>query len=195
VAKLENMNMVFVCEPDSSLREILCAALRDEGLAECCTVGDVDDIQQDNAVVISMIGAVPGLKISEADCFEKPVRLGAVLDRVWRHVGMNKTKMPPAKIQIGPYYLDCIDNTLRRGRSGDLIRLTEKERHILEFLAAQNGKVVDRVALLGEVWGYAEGLETHTLETHIYRLRQKIEKDPAQPRILLTEASGYKINL
>ena len=52
---------------------------------------------------------------------------------------------------------------------------------------------VSRETLLQEVWGYNSGVTTHTLETHIYRLRQKVEKDAASPQILVTEAGGYKL--
>ncbi|PJB72551.1 MAG: DNA-binding response regulator, partial [Alphaproteobacteria bacterium CG_4_9_14_3_um_filter_47_13] len=69
--------------------------------------------------------------------------------------------------------------------------LTEKECALLLRLHEQRGDVVDRSTLLNDIWGYKDGIETHTLETHIYRLRQKIEKDPAQPTLLITCDQGY----
>jgi DNA-binding response OmpR family regulator len=73
------------------------------------------------------------------------------------------------------------------------IRLTEKEANILKFLYRSNDGVVARNVLLHEVWGYNAGVTTHTLETHIYRLRQKIEPDPSNARLLVTESGGYRL--
>ena len=79
------------------------------------------------------------------------------------------------------------------GNKGNKVRLTEKETAILRFLYRAGQRSVSREILLQEVWGYNSGVTTHTLETHIYRLRQKIEKDAAMPEILVTEAGGYKL--
>ena len=73
------------------------------------------------------------------------------------------------------------------------IRLTEKETNILKFLYRATEGVVARDVLLHEVWGYNANVTTHTLETHIYRLRQKIEKDPSNAELLVTETGGYKL--
>ena len=73
------------------------------------------------------------------------------------------------------------------------VRLTEKETSILKYLYRADEKVITRNTLLEEVWGYNSGVTTHTLETHIYRLRQKIEKDPSNAVLLVTESGGYKL--
>jgi len=73
------------------------------------------------------------------------------------------------------------------------VRLTEKETAILRYLYRAGQRPVSRETLLQEVWGYNSGVTTHTLETHIYRLRQKVEKDAASPAILVTEAGGYTL--
>ena len=78
-------------------------------------------------------------------------------------------------------------------RNEQKIRLTEKESAIVKFLYLASDSVVSRDTLLGEVWGYNVGVTTHTLETHVYRLRQKIEEDPSNAVILVTEPKGYRI--
>ena len=74
------------------------------------------------------------------------------------------------------------------------IRLTEKENNILKFLYKNLGNFISREILLHEVWGYNSKVTTHTLETHIYRLRQKIEDDPSNACFLITEPGGYKLH-
>ncbi|MFN3826377.1 MAG: helix-turn-helix domain-containing protein [Micavibrio sp.] len=91
------------------------------------------------------------------------------------------------------YEFDAQQSALISKDSEEEILLTEKEVAILKTLLNEAGKYVSRRDLLTGVWGYVEGVETHTLETHIYRLRQKIEKDPSAPAILLTAEQGYKI--
>jgi DNA-binding response OmpR family regulator len=77
--------------------------------------------------------------------------------------------------------------------SNKKIRLTEKETAILKYLYRAGDKAIGRETLLGEVWGYNAGVTTHTLETHIYRLRQKIERNPTQAEIIVTEPGGYRL--
>jgi len=74
------------------------------------------------------------------------------------------------------------------------VRLTDKESSILKFLYRAGGKPVPRQILLNEVWGYNSAVTTHTLETHIYRLRQKMEADPSHPQLLLTDRGAYRLN-
>src|SRR5262249_62348713 len=79
------------------------------------------------------------------------------------------------------------------GANRKKVRLTEKETSILKYLYRAGDRIVGRDALLNEVWGYNAGVTTHTLETHVYRLRQKIERDPARAEILVTEPGGYRL--
>src|SRR6201997_126465 len=94
-------------------------------------------------------------------------------------------------LAIGPYTFRPSSKLLLNPK-GSKVRLTEKETSILRYLYRAGQRAVSRETLLQEVWGYNSGVTTHTLETHIYRLRQKIEKDAANPEILVTEAGGYK---
>ena len=96
----------------------------------------------------------------------------------------------PVKITIGDYELDTRDNLWTKS-GGTPLRLTEKETAILIHMKAAGGKAVSRQELLEHVWSYVPDVETHTLETHIYRLRQKIEDDPSTPKILITQGDGY----
>jgi DNA-binding response OmpR family regulator len=127
-------------------------------------------------------------------------RIGAILDRISgagtasigrtpRHLAQN---VAGGSVARGPYQFFPAEGYL--DRDGQQTRLTEKERDILLVLLDASGGLVLRRDLLDSVWGYASGVETHTLETHIYRLRQKIEIDPARPQILLTAEEGYALN-
>jgi DNA-binding response OmpR family regulator len=100
---------------------------------------------------------------------------------------------PPDPIRIGPYEFSPEDKALRRDGASLRIRLTEKESAILAFLHRMGERAVPRQELLTEVWGYHPEVTTHTLETHIYRLRRKIEADPANACLLITEAGGYRL--
>lgn len=119
-----------------------------------------------------------------------PVRAADLIDAMRRAYHLSKEV--PEEIRIGDGTLDTVDCLWIR--MGELpVRLTEKEVSILLHLHGASGVSVTREDLLHRVWAYASDAETHTLETHIYRLRQKIEKDPAAPAILLTDDAGYKI--
>jgi DNA-binding response OmpR family regulator len=95
---------------------------------------------------------------------------------------------------IGPYVFRPAAKLLQDPARNRKIRLTEKEAAILKFLYRAGARPVPRQVLLNEVWGYNAAVTTHTLETHIYRLRQKIEPDPSQSRLLITEGGGYRLD-
>jgi DNA-binding response OmpR family regulator len=95
--------------------------------------------------------------------------------------------------QIGPYSFDPATKRLTERARARTIRLTEKEAAMLELLWHAAGTVVARDDLLARVWGYQAGITTHTLETHVYRLRRKIERDPAKAELLVTDIGGYRL--
>lgn len=147
--------------------------------------------------VIMLTGAdtdsdtILGLDAGANDYVTKPFRFGVLLARIRAHL-RNHEQSEDAIFRIGPYSFRPSGKLLVDPQQKK-IRLTEKETNILKFLYRAGQKVVGRDVLLAEVWGYNSGVTTHTLETHIYRLRQKIEKDPSNAEILVTEAGGYRL--
>ena len=85
-------------------------------------------------------------------------------------------------------------NCCRDSATDRRILLTEKEAAVLKYLYHSNDGPVDRERLLHDVWRYNNGITTHTVETHIYRLRKKLEPDPRRPALLVTESNGYRLN-
>lgn len=135
--------------------------------------------------------AVLGLESGANDYVNKPFRFAVLLARIRAHLRQHDGSLD-ALFQIGSYTFSPGAKNLVSG-AGDRMRLTEKEAAILRFLYLAGPQVVDRDTLLREVWGYNAAVTTHTLETHIYRLRQKIEPDPAHAQLLVTEAGGYRL--
>lgn len=135
--------------------------------------------------------AVLGLDSGANDYVTKPFKFAVLLARIRAHLRSHE-QSEDALFRIGPYTFKPAAKILLDEREKK-IRLTEKETSILKFLYRAGQKVVGRDTLLHEVWGYNAGVTTHTLETHIYRLRQKIERDPSEARILVTEPGGYKL--
>ena len=135
---------------------------------------------------------VRGLDSGANDYIAKPFRLKELLARLRAQLRSFETS-EDAVFTIGPYTFRPSERQLVDANS-KRIRLTDKETAILKFLYRAEGKPISRQVLLNEVWGYNAAVTTHTLETHVYRLRQKIEPDTAVSRLLLTESGGYKLN-
>lgn len=168
--------------PDMDGREV-CRKMRDEGV-KCPIImltgqGDDEDL-------------IEGLEAGANDYVTKPFRFPVLLARIRAQLRQHE-QSEDAVFVVGPYRFrpgmkTLIDEAERQ------VRLTEKETNILKFLYRAGGRTVERETLLREVWGYNAGVTTHTLETHIYRLRQKIEPDPSNARILLTDTGGYRLS-
>jgi DNA-binding response OmpR family regulator len=169
--------------PDGDGRE-LCARLRKQGLKIPVIMLTGQDAEQD---------VVRGLDAGANDYIAKPFRLGELLARVRAQLRVFDNS-EDAVFTIGPYLFRPAAKLLLEPARNRKIRLTEKESAILKFLYRAAGRPVGRQVLLNEVWGYNSAVTTHTLETHIYRLRQKIESDPANTRLLLTEGGGYRLD-
>ena len=133
-----------------------------------------------------------GLDSGANDYVTKPFKFSVLLARVRAHL-RSFEQSEDATFDVGPYEFRPSMKLLVK-EDDRKIRLTEKETNILKYLYRAGGKPVAREELLSEVWGYNAAVTTHTLETHIYRLRQKIEPDPGNARLLLTEAGGYRLS-
>ncbi len=132
-----------------------------------------------------------GLDAGANDYVTKPFKFAVLLARIRAQLRQHE-QSEDAVFTIGRYSFKPASKLLIDER-GSKVRLTEKETSILKYLYRAGEKVVSRDVLLHEVWGYNAGVTTHTLETHIYRLRQKIEKDPSNAELLVTESGGYKL--
>jgi len=134
---------------------------------------------------------VIGLEAGANDYVVKPFRFAVLLARIRVQMRQHEASSE-AEFQIGKYTFRPANKMLLDRRGGKL-RLTEKEAAILRFLHRAERQSVARETLLREVWGYNASVTTHTLETHIYRLRQKIEENPAEAQLLVTDGGGYKL--
>ncbi|MEM6943604.1 MAG: response regulator transcription factor [Pseudomonadota bacterium] len=125
------------------------------------------------------------------DVFERSGSAAPLIARVRAHLRQAEG-LESAVLAIGPYQLVPLKKIIT-GPGGDAIRLTGKEVDILRHLHRARGTMVDRQTLLEEIWGYNTRVNTHTLETHVYRLRRKLELEPADPRLIITERGGYRL--
>lgn len=132
-----------------------------------------------------------GLEAGANDYVTKPFRFAVLLARIRAHLRQHE-QSEDATFAIGRYTFRPAAKVLVEAGGGK-VRLTEKETAILKYLYRAGDRIVTRDVLLSEVWGYNSGVTTHTLETHIYRLRQKIERDPSNAELLITESGGYKL--
>ena len=167
--------------PDMDGRE-LCKQLRKTGFKSpiLMLTGNVSDADM-----------ILGLDAGANDYVTKPFKFAVLLARIRAQLRQHE-QSEDAVFTIGRYTFKPASKLLVDDK-GTKTRLTEKETSILKYLYRAGEKVVSREVLLHEVWGYNAGVTTHTLETHIYRLRQKIEKDPSSAELLVTEAGGYKL--
>jgi DNA-binding response OmpR family regulator len=133
---------------------------------------------------------IEGLQSGANDYIAKPFRFAVLMARLHAHL-RSHGQSEEAVYKIGPYTFRPSAKLLIDAK-GKRVRLTEKETNILKFLY-RSGDTVPRDTLLHEVWGYNPAVTTHTLETHIYRLRQKIETSPGQAQLLVTESGGYRL--
>jgi DNA-binding response OmpR family regulator len=168
--------------PDSDGPD-LCARMRRRGLRVPIIV--LSDFAAENDVVRA-------LDAGANDYVAKPFRLSELSARLRAQIREHDTS-EDAVLLIGPYHFRPGARTLHEPVGNVQIRLTQKEVTILKCLYRASGRPVPRQTLLQEVWGYSSAARTHTVETHIYRLRRKIEPDPAHPTVVVNDGSGYTL--
>ena len=166
--------------PDGDGRA-LCREFREQGITCPIVLLTARDSDPD---------VIEGLQSGANDHVAKPFRFAVLAARIHAHLRSHE-RSEEAVYRIGPYTFRPSAKLLLDPK-GKKIRLTEKETNILKHLH-RSGATVARETLLHEVWGYTSGVDTHTLETHIYRLRQKIETNPGAAQILITESGGYRL--
>ena len=162
----------------------LCRLIRKQGVK--CPIVMLTGHDTDSDTIL-------GLDAGANDYITKPFKFLVLLARIRAQLRQHE-QSEDAIFTLGPY---TFKPSLKILVTADAkkIRLTEKETNILKFLYGAIEDVVPRDILLHEVWGYNAGVTTHTLETHIYRLRQKIEPDPSKASILITENGGYRLSM
>ncbi|MGI9500981.1 MAG: response regulator transcription factor [Geminicoccaceae bacterium] len=136
--------------------------------------------------------AILALDSGASDYVTKPFRLGVLLARVRAHHRQFE-QFDDTTFPVGPYAFRPSTKILTNLETDRKIHLTERETAILKYLYRMGDRPARRQTLLSEVWGYKADVTTHTLETHIYRLRQKVEPDPENLQILVTEPEGYRL--
>ena len=133
-----------------------------------------------------------GLDAGANDYVTKPFKFPVLLARIRAQLRQHE-QSEEAIFQLGPYTFKPSAKLLIT-EDDKKIRLTEKETNILKFLYRAGAGVVPRDTLLHEVWGYNAGVTTHTLETHIYRLRQKIDKGFDKQLLTTVRGAGYMLD-
>lgn len=167
--------------PDTDGRE-LCRLMRKAGVKSPIVMLTGHDTDSDTIL---------GLDAGANDYVSKPFKFPVLLARIRAQLRQHE-QSEDAVFQLGPYTFKPAQKLLVDAKDKK-VRLTEKETNILKYLYRAQSSIVARDVLLHEVWGYNAGVTTHTLETHIYRLRQKIETDPSNARLLVTESGGYRL--
>ena len=168
--------------PDMDGRDV-CRLMRRNGVKSPIIMLTAQDSDADTIL---------GLDAGANDYITKPFKIAILLARMRAHLRQHE-QSDDAVFTIGPYSFRPSAKLLIEESRNRKVRLTEKETAILKYLYRTGDRMVKRETLLGEVWGYNAGVTTHTLETHVYRLRQKIERDPSKAAILVTDPGGYRL--
>ena len=181
-SKDTDLVLLDVVLPDGDGRD-MCRWIRTEGYTMPILMLTGQDSEMDT---------IEGLEAGANDYIAKPLRLGELLARIRSQLRQYQNQ-ENARIKIGAFHFIQGQKTLSHRESGKTLNLTEKEASIIKYLLKKNGDVTPKSELLEQVWGYGDQISTHTLETHIYRLRQKIGFVDEQP-FIITKDNGYQLN-
>lgn len=158
---------------------------------------DVCELLRTNKFIrpIILVGSFPKEEIEDNtnidDFIEKPIKINNFLSRLYRSICRYESADEKGFI-IANYIFKPLTKSIENKTTGEEIRLTEKETEILSYLYRAKGEIIDKDELLKEIWAYNTDISTHTLETHIYRLRQKIDTNEKKP-IIISEDGGYRL--
>ena len=177
-----DMILLDVQLPDGNGYDI-CQKLRERGFEKPILMLTGQDSETD---------IIEGLEAGANDYIAKPMRMGELLARMRTHLRQHKLS-DDVRFPIGELDFTPAQKIIQHRQTGAKIVLTEKETMILKMLNRQAPDQVSKESLLAEIWGFQQGLTTHTLETHIYRLRQKLTRLTDKP-VIDTANDGYKLH-
>lgn len=133
-------------------------------------------------------------EISVNQTFIKPFKLNEFLNSIKAGIALYENSTE-GYLVFNQYELRPISKEIVNKRNQEVIKLTEKEVAILKYLYKSQDHIVSKGELLQEVWEYNPEASTHTIETHIYRLRQKVEQDDTSAQLIVTEDGGYLLKI
>ena len=172
---------------DSSLADVshsnLCKNIRQEGVRSPIILV-AEELGEDGAIVALDAGA--------NDYVLKPFKINVLVAKIRSNIRQFE-QSEFAILRFGRFSFKPGDKILLNNSSKEEVRLTDKETAIIKLLYLSGGEVVTRATLLEEVWGYNTTLTTHTLETHIYRIRQKVGNTSSGQDFIATESEGYRM--
>ena len=138
------------------------------------------------------INSINDKNVNSYEIMWKPVRIDELISKI-RGFATNLNRLDEFLIIMRENYFYPNKNLIKNIK-GDSIRLTEKETEIIKFLCKGKGKILSKDVLLKMIWGYEKSITTHTLETHIYRLRKKIKVGLGETDLILKNNKGYFLN-
>jgi DNA-binding response OmpR family regulator len=132
------------------------------------------------------------LEAGAIDYLAKPIRANVLMARLRAHLRQYE-QCEAASIPMGRFVLHVADKRLLDMTSGTAIRLTARETDLLKYLHRAGDRAVSQARLLTDVWGYHAGVDTHTVQTHVHRLRRKIGDDRHSAKLIVTDGHGYRL--